>query len=80
MSDPDQSYAGSEREFLHDLCNSLAIAYGNIKLLSVRLAADTALPTQEKEKILEKVNKALTSFDRANGLLEDRRNLIRNSG
>ncbi len=73
---PNQAAIGSEKEFLHDLCNSLAISYGNIKLLSVKMQSD---PSMDHIKIQEKLEKALKSFDRANSLLDQRRNFIRAS-
>ena len=64
-----------ERTFLHDASNPLAIAYGNIRLLVIKLEKD---PTcMDIPAILEKLNKSLKSFDKVNTLLEERRNYIK---
>jgi len=78
MADPVVYEADkSEREFLHDLSNPLAIAYGNLKILASKLEADqSAIPM---DMIVKKLLKAVNSFERANELLDKRRIFIRNS-
>ena len=78
MTDPVVYEADkSEREFLHDLSNPLAIAYGNLKILASKLEADqNSIPM---DMIIKKLSKAVTSFERANDLLDKRRVFIRNS-
>lgn len=65
----------TEREFLHDLSNPLAIAYGNMRILSVKMEKD--LNSLSPELILEKLHKALAAFERTNKLLELRRVYIK---
>lgn len=72
-----QPYSNSEREFLHDLCNPLAISYGNLRILSSKLEADSN--SLDIQTILTKINKAIESFERANDLLERRRIHLRNT-
>ena len=77
MSESEQiPYDNSEREFLHDLCNPLAISYGNLRILSAKLEGD--INSLDLKTILSKINKAIESFERANDLLERRRIYLRN--
>lgn len=68
---------GSEREFLHGLANSLAISYGNIKLLLSKLDKDPS--ALSLETIKEKLVKAAGHFEKANSLLEERRRFLKQS-
>ena len=74
---PELEADKSEREFLHDLSNPLAIAYGNLKILATKLDADqNSIPM---EMIVSKLTKAVNSFERANALLDKRRIFIRSN-
>lgn len=71
----ESNACGSERDFLHDLSNPLAIAYGNLKILTMKLDADLAsLPVDD---ILQRLHKAVGSFEKANQLLDARRTHLR---
>lgn len=74
---PELEADKSEREFLHDLSNPLAIAYGNLKILATKLESDqNSIPM---EMIVSKLTKAVNSFERANALLDKRRIFIRSN-
>ena len=75
MSEELKPYDGTEREFLHDLCNPLAISYGNMRLLTAKLDAD--INAIDPQIVLEKLHKAIKSFDKANELLDRRRTYLK---
>lgn len=77
MSEQEYTADRTEREFLHDLSNPLAIAYGNLKIISAKIEADPN--SMDMDAVLLKVNKALKAFEKANALLDKRRNHIKNS-
>ena len=61
----------SERKFLHEMSNPLAIGFGNIKILLSKLQK-----TQNDisaEYTIDKVSKALDALERVNRLIEERR-------
>jgi nitrogen-specific signal transduction histidine kinase len=66
----------SERKFLHDLSNPLAIVYGNAKLIHMKLEKDKSSLTIEA--IFEKLDKMVTQLERVNAMLEERKQKIRN--
>lgn len=78
MGESKYNASGTEREFLHDLSNPLAIAYGNMRIISAKLESD--INSMDIETILTKINKSLNAFEKANQLLEQRRFFIKNSG
>lgn len=69
------SEAESERKFLHDLSNPLSIAYGNIKLITGKLEKD--IHSMDVPGILDRLQKAVRNFERANALLDERRTFLR---
>ncbi|MFK7827139.1 MAG: hypothetical protein AB8G05_23550 [Oligoflexales bacterium] len=77
MDEKEYTADKSEREFLHDLSNPLAIAYGNLKIISAKIEADPN--AMDLDAVLVKVNKALKAFEKANALLDKRRNHIKNN-
>ncbi|NRA45049.1 MAG: hypothetical protein HRU09_08865 [Oligoflexales bacterium] len=77
MDEKEYTADKTEREFLHDLSNPLAIAYGNLKIISAKIEADRS--AMDMDAVLTKVNKALKAFEKANALLDKRRNHIKNN-
>ena len=69
---------GTERAFLHDLSNPLAIAYGNMRLIVTKLEKDKT--SMDIEAILVKLKKAGEAFDKATALLEARRAFLKSQG
>ena len=63
-----------EREFLHDLSNSLSIAQGNVKLVLRKLSKDPS--SLSTEDIVLRLEKAGDAFDRISVQITDRRNQI----
>ena len=77
MDEQEYTADKTEREFLHDLSNPLAIAYGNLKIISAKIEADPN--AMDIDAVMVKVNKALKAFEKANVLLDKRRNHIKNN-
>jgi hypothetical protein len=64
-----------EKKFLHDVANCLAVGYGNVRLIAVKLQKDPdALPM---EKIIDRLVKAVGALEKVNSLLEQRRDTIK---
>ena len=63
-----------ERKFLHDVSNSIAICFGNVKVLSAKLKKDPSGITPEY--IESRLDKAIASFEKINELLVSRRQTI----
>tara|TARA_B100001094_G_scaffold326452_1_gene382663 strand:+ start:651 stop:902 length:252 start_codon:yes stop_codon:yes gene_type:complete len=63
-----------ERKFLHDLSNPLAIGYGNCKIILTKLTKDS--DSLSKADIIKRLEKAVTAFERANGLIAERREYL----
>ena len=61
----------SERKFLHNLANPMAIAQGNIKLVLRKLLKNSeSLSTEE---IIDRLSKASDAFDRITDMMAERR-------
>lgn len=69
----NQEMPQNETQFLHDLSNPLAIAYGSIKLISIKLENTSDL---SQEELRDKLEKAIKYFEKANQLIEKRRNYL----
>ncbi len=78
MQDPTLSQDHPERDFLHDLANPLAVVYGHLRILASKLEGN---PEEVSgEEILQKINRALVSFEKANDLLDARRAFLNREG
>lgn len=75
MSEKAAPGNGTEREFLHDLSNPLAIAYGGMKLISVKMENQQTTPIS-LEEIQKKLEKAILYFEKANQLIDERRKFL----
>lgn len=64
----------SERAFLHDLCNSMAVAQGVLQLLIVKVQKQPT--TISADDVLTKAKKALDAIEKMNKHVNDRRNVI----
>lgn len=72
----DQSNDDSaERVFLHDLCNSLAVAQGSLLLLINKLAKSHD-PQLSREEIQGKLMKTLDAIEKMNKLTAARRTVL----
>lgn len=67
----------SERIFLHDLCNAMAVSQGLIHLIMMKVKKDS--PELKHEDMIARLEKILASVDRMNKLVHDRRNVIRDT-
>ena len=63
-----------EKQFLHDISNLIAICYGNIKIVSTKLAKNPEAVTQDY--LSGRLLKSLDAFDKLNALIAERRDLI----
>ncbi|NRA65092.1 MAG: hypothetical protein HRU19_11460 [Pseudobacteriovorax sp.] len=66
--------SSDERKFIHDICNPLAIAQGNVKLIIRKLKKNSISDLSE---VLERLDKAAEAFDRVDDLIEDRREWLK---
>lgn len=66
----------AENKFLHDISNPLSIAYGGLKLITMKL--ENNINAIAPEEILERINKAIFQIERLTELLNTRREEIRN--
>lgn len=60
-----------ERKFIHDLSNPLAIAFGNLRLVSKGLEENPQLPPSPE--MLVRMEKVMESFEKIIELLAERR-------
>lgn len=70
----EQNELKSERAFLHELCNTLAVSQGLLHMTLMK--SRKAQPDLNVEDILSRVEKALESIEKANKLVLDRRAAI----
>ena len=68
----------SERQFLHDLSNPIAISLGNIKILHKRIKQDPA--AFPHDAILERLEKALQAFNTMQELIAKRKTALADFG
>ena len=64
-----------ERKFLHELSNSMAIGFGNIRILLNKL--EKKRDECSDDYILEKIRKAVDAYEKVNSLIEDRRDVLK---
>lgn len=68
----------SERQFLHDLSNPIAVSLGNIKILHRKIKQDPA--TFPHDAIIERLEKALQAFNTMQELIANRRRALADCG
>lgn len=74
MTQADSAHIATERAFLHEVCNALAVSHGFLSLILMK--AKNAAPDQNFEDLVARVEKALHSLDKVNNLVLSRRSII----
>ena len=70
-----EDFVQKDRDFLHDLCNSLAVAQGHLMLINMKMKKDPQ--NLNYEEIELKITKSLGAIDSMNNLIMARRAVLK---